>query len=111
MDSRFKGAQSIIMQGIRSSMAVPLIYSEQLLGVMVLDSQVAANAFTEKDLQLTQALANQAAVAIQNSLYAAKIEREALTVNAFPAAALAGDRGNSSSAAKSRSKRAANRAT
>jgi adenylate cyclase len=83
MDSRFKGAQSIIMQGIRSSMAVPLIYSDQLLGIMVLDSQVAANAFTEKDLQLTQALANQAAVAIQNSLYAAKIEKEALTRQRF----------------------------
>jgi adenylate cyclase len=83
MDSRFKGAQSIIMQGIRSSMAVPLIYSDQLLGIMVLDSQVAANAFSEKDLQLTQALANQAAVAIQNSLYAAKIEKEALTRQRF----------------------------
>jgi adenylate cyclase len=83
MDSRFKGAQSIIMQGIRSSMAVPLIYSDDLLGIMVLDSQVAANAFSEKDLQLTQALANQAAVAIQNSLYAAKIEQEALTRQRF----------------------------
>jgi adenylate cyclase len=83
MDSRFKGAQSIIMQGIRSSMAVPLIYSDQLLGIMVLDSQVAANAFSEKDLQLTQALANQAAVAIQNSLYAAKIEKEAVTRQRF----------------------------
>jgi adenylate cyclase len=83
MDSRFKGAHSIIMQGIRSSMAVPLIYSEELLGVMVLDSQVAANAFTDKDLQLTQALANQAALAIQNSLYARKIEKEALTRERF----------------------------
>jgi len=83
MDARFKGAQSIIMQGIRSSMAVPLIYSSELLGLMVLDSQVAANAFTEKDLQLTQAFANQAAVAIQNGLYALKIEREALTRQRF----------------------------
>jgi adenylate cyclase len=83
LDSRFKGAHSIIMQGIRSSMAVPLIYSDELLGVMVLDSQVAANAFTDKDLQLTQALANQAAVAIQNSLYARKIEKEALTRERF----------------------------
>jgi len=83
MDARFKGAQSIIMQGIRSSMAVPLVYSENLLGVIVLDSQVAANAFTEKDLQITQALANQAAVAIQNSLYAAKLEEEALTRQRF----------------------------
>jgi adenylate cyclase len=83
MDSRFKGAHSIIMQGIRSSMAVPLIYSDELLGIMVLDSQVAANAFTDKDLQLTQALANQAAVAIQNSLFARKIEKEALTRERF----------------------------
>ena len=83
MDSRFKGAHSIIMQGIRSSMAVPLIYSDEVLGVMVLDSQVAANAFTDKDLQLTQALANQAAVAIQNSLFARKIEKEALTRERF----------------------------
>ena len=83
MDQRFKGAQSIIMQGIRSSMAVPLIYSDEILGVMVLDSQVAANAFADKDLQLAQALANQAAVAIQNSLYAKKIEEEALTRQRF----------------------------
>lgn len=83
VDARFKGAQSIIMQGIRSSMAVPLIYSEELLGVMVLDSQVAANAFRDKDLQITQALANQAAVAIQNSLYAKKIEQEAVTRQRF----------------------------
>jgi len=83
MDSRFKGAQSVIMQGIRSSMAVPLIHSGQLLGVIVLDSQVVTSAFTEKDLQLTQALANQAAVAIQNGLYAAKIEQEALTRQRF----------------------------
>jgi adenylate cyclase len=50
---------------------------------MVLDSQVAANAFSDKDLQMTQALANQAAVAIQNSLFALKIEKEALTRERF----------------------------
>jgi adenylate cyclase len=83
MDARFKSAHSVIMQGIRSSMAVPLVHSDELLGVMVLDSQVATNAFTEKDLQLTQVLANQAAVAIQNSLYARKIEQEALTRERF----------------------------
>ncbi|MBN1652206.1 MAG: FHA domain-containing protein [Deltaproteobacteria bacterium] len=83
MDARFKSAHSVIMQGIRSSMAVPLIHSDELLGVMVLDTQVATNAFTEKDLQLTQVLANQAAVAIQNSIYAKKIEEEALTRERF----------------------------
>jgi adenylate cyclase len=71
------------MQGIRSSMAVPLLYGSELFGIMILDSQMAANAFQEKDLQLFQNVANQAAVAIQNSLYAKKLQQEALTRERF----------------------------
>jgi adenylate cyclase len=71
------------MQGIRSSMAVPLMHSGQLFGVMVLDSQIATNAFTEKDLQLFQNMANQAAIAIQNSLFARKLEQEAVARQSF----------------------------
>lgn len=83
VDSRFQGAHSIIMQGIRSSMAVPLLHSGEVFGIMMLDSQIATNAFTEKDLQLFQNVANQAAVSIQNSLYAAKLEHEAITRERF----------------------------
>ena len=83
VDSRFKGAHSIIMQGIRSSMAVPLLHGQEVFGIMLLDSQIATNAFTEKDLQLFQNVANQAAVAIQNSLYATKLEQEAITRERF----------------------------
>ena len=83
VDSRFQGAHSIIMQGIRSTMAVPLLHSAELFGIMVLDSQIAANAFTEKDLHLFQNIANQAAIAVQNSLYAKKLEEEAVTRERF----------------------------
>jgi adenylate cyclase len=62
---------------------VPLLYSGELLGLMMLDSQIATNAFTEKDLQLFQNVANQAAIAIQNSLFARKLEREAVTRERF----------------------------
>jgi adenylate cyclase len=82
-DSRFSGAHSIIMQGIRSSMAVPLLHSGEVFGIMLLDSQVATNAFTEKDLQLFQNISNQAAIAIQNTLYAKKLEQEAVTRERF----------------------------
>jgi adenylate cyclase len=71
------------MQGIRSSMAVPLLHTGEIFGVLVLDSQIAANAFTEKDLSLLQNIGNQAAIAIQNSLYAAKLEAEAVTRERF----------------------------
>jgi adenylate cyclase len=78
-DSRFQGARSIIMQGIRSTMTVPLIHQDQLLGIMHLDSMVAANAFGEKDLQIFASIGNQAAVAIRNAMLALKIEHEAKT--------------------------------
>ncbi len=78
-DSRFQGARSIIMQGIRSTMTVPLIHQDQLLGIMHLDSMVAANAFGEKDLQIFVSIGNQAAVAIHNAMLALKIEHEAKT--------------------------------
>ena len=83
VDSRFSGAHSVIMQGIRSSMAVPLLHSGEVFGIMMLDSQIAANAFTDKDLQLLQNVSNQAAIAIQNSLYALKLEKEAITRERF----------------------------
>jgi adenylate cyclase len=79
MDSRFSGAHSIIMQGIRSTMSVPLLHGDELLGVMHMDSMIAANAFTEKDLQIFTGIASQAAVAIQNARLAKKIENETKT--------------------------------
>ena len=77
IDSRFSGAHSIIMQGIRSTMSVPLLFGDDLLGLMYLDSQIATNAFTEKDLQIFTGIANQAASAIQNARLATNIEVEA----------------------------------
>jgi adenylate cyclase len=79
MDSRFSGAHSIIMQGIRSTMTVPLLFGDEILGILHLDSQIATNAFTEKDLQVLTGIAAQAAIAIQNARLAKKIEHEAAT--------------------------------
>ena len=79
VDERFKAAKSVIMQGIRSTMCVPLLYSDQLLGAMHMDSMLTSGAFTEKDLLLFQGIATQAAVAIQNHRLAKKIESEAAT--------------------------------
>ncbi len=77
MDSRFSGAHSIIMQGIRSTMTLPLLHGTDLLGLMHLDSLFTSNAFTEKDLQICLGMAAQAAIAIQNARLAIRIEKEA----------------------------------
>ncbi|MDY7031365.1 MAG: FHA domain-containing protein [Thermodesulfobacteriota bacterium] len=68
MDSRFEMADSIAIQGIRSSIAVPIIHQDDLLGIMIIDSSQEANAFTEKDLNLVTNIANQTAQMIKNSL-------------------------------------------
>ncbi|TNF64196.1 MAG: FHA domain-containing protein [Deltaproteobacteria bacterium] len=82
-DARFQSAQSVIMQGIRSTMCVPLIHNDAVLGVMMLDSKLATHAFTEKDLALFETVASQAAVAVQNTLFAKKLEQEAVTRERF----------------------------
>ena len=79
VDERFKAAKSIIMQGIRSTMCVPLVFNDQLLGAMHMDSMLATGAFTEKDLLLFSGISTQAAVAIENHRLAKKIETEAAT--------------------------------
>ena len=77
LDERFKASKSIIMQGIRSTMAVPMLYADQIVGVMHMDSTLTTGAFKEKDLTLFQGIATQAAIAIENHRLAKKIEREA----------------------------------
>jgi adenylate cyclase len=79
MDARFSGAHSIIMQGIRSTMTLPLLHAGELLGIMHLDSLFTSNAFTEKDLQVCTGMAAQAAISIQNARLASRIEKEAQT--------------------------------
>ncbi|MDY0063361.1 MAG: adenylate/guanylate cyclase domain-containing protein [Myxococcota bacterium] len=78
MDKRFASAHSIILSGIRSTMSVPLLFKDKLLGIIYLDSLMSTGAFTERDLQLLSGFANQAAVAIENSRLVASLEQEAL---------------------------------
>lgn len=79
LDPRFSGSQSIIAQGIRAAMCVPMVAHDKVLGIMHLDSRERVGAFTEKDLQILKAIASQTAVAIQNARLVRQIEEEART--------------------------------
>lgn len=78
MDSRFSGAHSIILGNIRSTMSVPLISEDKILGVIHLDSTIESGAFTEKDLQILSGFARQAAVLINHHRLLKKMEEEIL---------------------------------
>jgi adenylate cyclase len=76
LDSRFEESHSIVMQGIRSIMCVPLKYNAEFLGVIYLDTQLATGVFTEKDLKIIAVFASQASAKITNAHLAHKAEEE-----------------------------------
>ena len=82
MDSRFGGSHSIMLQGIRSTMCVPLMSGAgELLGMIHLDTRIATGVFTEKDLQVLTVFANQAAVQMDNARLVKRLETEAVARN------------------------------
>lgn len=83
IDERFKAAESVMLQGIRSSMAAPMLRGEHTLGVVVLTSRSRSGVFTEKDLRILTTAANQAAIALHNAELAQQIAAEALVRQRF----------------------------
>jgi adenylate cyclase len=82
-DTRF-GGQSILMQQIRSAICVPLIGAEdKSLGILYVDNVTATHRFSDDDFEFCIAFAGIAAVAIENSQYAQRIQRELLTRSNF----------------------------
>ena len=79
IDERFSAAESIVAQGIRSAMAVPLMVKEKIQAVLFLDSRQQINAFSEKDLAILSGIAAQAGIALENSVLAEQIRAEAIT--------------------------------
>ncbi len=66
-DERFSGAESIMTMNLRSVMCAPLVYQGEVLGLIYLDNREKPNCFDENDVALLSAMANQSAVAIDNS--------------------------------------------
>lgn len=79
LDERFSAAESIVAQGIRSAMAVPLLTNGALKAVLFLDTRQQINAFSEKDLAILSGIAAQAGIAMENAALAEQIRAEAVT--------------------------------
>ncbi len=63
-DARLAGRASVVATGIRALVAVPLRALERILGVLYADSGKPGAAFTELDLDILEAMALQAGLAI-----------------------------------------------
>ena len=82
-DARFQDALSIVIGKVRSSMAVPILSDEELLGIMVIESSAAVMAYSEKDLLLFTNIAHQTASLVKMAKMARKIEEDAVTRERF----------------------------
>lgn len=67
-DKRFNIAESIMLEGVKSTIAAPMMFEDDILGIMILYSLEMTDAFTTKDLGLIMAIANQAGKIIKNAL-------------------------------------------
>ncbi|MCK5551723.1 MAG: GAF domain-containing protein, partial [Deltaproteobacteria bacterium] len=67
VDPRFNQGQSIYLHGIRSAMCVPLWRKSDIIGIIHLDTFSRINQFTENDLELLMAIANHAAIGIEQA--------------------------------------------
>ncbi len=82
-DARF-GGQSVILQQIRSAMCAPLVGGNgRPFGVLYVDSNSLTTRFTDEDLEFLIAFAGIAAVALENSQFAERLQREAVVRSNF----------------------------
>jgi adenylate cyclase len=82
MDFAASKGKSMILNRISSAIVVPLLFEKDVLGALWLDSESLA-VFQQKDLEIITAVANQAAMFIENNLLAKKIEQEIVTRERF----------------------------
>jgi len=68
LDERFKGQQSVILQNLRSIIAVPLNVRGKTIGAVYVDNPFRAGIFEEPDKEFLQAIADLAAIAIDNAI-------------------------------------------
>ncbi len=72
-DKRYASAESIVTLGIRSLMIAPLVFQDEVLGAIHVDTRGATGQFTQGDLQLLSAAAAQIAGCVANSLIHTKL--------------------------------------
>lgn len=66
-DPRFAAQESVILYSLRSVLCAPLRVRDRIAGVVYLDNRAQSGLFTDKDLEMLNAFASQAAIAIDNA--------------------------------------------
>ncbi|MFP4123112.1 adenylate/guanylate cyclase domain-containing protein [Coleofasciculus sp.] len=78
IDTLFNDSVSILKQGIHAAMCVPLKPRDTVIGVLYVDNLSMTDIYSEEDLEFLTCLANQAAIAIENSRLYTQMQAEAV---------------------------------
>ncbi len=73
-DPRMQGSETVAKFTLRSIMCVPLVYKDKITGATYVDNRFKENVFTERELNLLTAFANQTAIAIENATLYARVQ-------------------------------------
>ena len=79
-DIRFASSESLVLGRIRSVICAPMVFKEEVLGVLYIDALESGGiSYTQDELELVSGIANQAAVALTNArLHRDSVERRVL---------------------------------
>lgn len=66
-DEDFKTQSSIMLYGIRSVLAAPIMRRGRMLGALYLDNNLVGGLFSDEDLKIIELLLNQAGISIENA--------------------------------------------
>jgi adenylate cyclase len=79
-DPRMQANKSVAHMVLRSVLCVPLNYKDQVTGALYVDNRLKAGVFTERELGVVEAFANQVAVAVANAQLFKEIQAYLLEV-------------------------------
>lgn len=76
-DSQFRDVKSVKEYSIRSAVCAPLLFREEVMGVVYLDNRASAGSFSQDDMMFLTALCHQAGIALGN----ARLHRQVVQEN------------------------------
>lgn len=80
-DARYRDHESVILQGLRSILCVPVKTTSRVLGAIYVDNRIQRGVFSQVDLKLLSIVAASAATALENARLLRETESRLKTLN------------------------------
>ncbi len=79
-DPRFAAQESVVAYSLRSILCVPMMVRDRVTGVIYADNRIKTGLFGDRDRDLLAALANQAALAIENARLFERVKQQLASI-------------------------------